>query len=331
MSDPKERQVHGPNWYLSLYRANDELRCNSHRIIPVAAENPRSCVVQLIRTIKRARMFQVLWWCEFGIGTNWDIETEPLDEKKIESVNKMIEMLESMDIFAVAKHMLPILLMIEEPKNYQKPIDEDKKRCQDLLIDSRLMRVFVEKMHQLKSIPRHVVDVDSIESVAKEAIQTSSKEVLQDEKKRPLKLEEMTRKQRRAAEYRIMKEAETKSSQFITSLNSGSRMGSASSSSRKEAARKALMGMELPDRIREKVQRGDASEEVTKERMKGSKKTAGVKSSKRVEKQKPQTKEKEESKMPEHPSWAAQKESKEKMRIHIDPTAPKENKRITFD
>lgn len=35
--------------------------------------------------------------------------------------------------------------------------------------------------------------------------------------------------------------------------------------------------------------------------------------------------------MPEHPSWAAQKESKEKMRIHIDPTAPKENKRITFD
>ena len=74
--------------------------------------------------------------------------------------------------------------------------------------------------------------------------------MLQDEKKRPLKLEEMTRKQRRAAEYRIMKEAETKSSQFITSLNSGSRMGSASSSSRKEAARKALMGLELPDRIR---------------------------------------------------------------------------------
>lgn len=35
-----------------------------------------------------------MWWCEFGIGTNWDIETEPLDEKKIESVNKMIEMLE---------------------------------------------------------------------------------------------------------------------------------------------------------------------------------------------------------------------------------------------
>ena len=55
-------------------------------------------------------------------------------------------------------------------QNYQKPIDEDKKRCQDLLIDSRLMRVFVEKMHQLKSIPRHVVDVDSIESVAKEAV-----------------------------------------------------------------------------------------------------------------------------------------------------------------
>ena len=38
------------------------------------------------------------------------------------------------------------------------------------------------------------------------------------------------------------------------------------------------------------MQRGDASEEVTKERMKGSKKTAGVKSSKRLEKQKPQTK-----------------------------------------
>lgn len=35
--------------------------------------------------------------------------------------------------------------------------------------------------------------------------------------------------------------------------------------------------------------------------------------------------------MPEHPSWAAQKESKEKMRIRIDPAAPKENKRITFE
>ena len=160
--------------------------------------------------------------------------------------------------------------MIEEPKvtlvvnveqqNYQKPIDKEKKRCQDILIESRLVRVFVEKMCQLKSIPRHVIDVDSIDSLAKEAvcvmefiyvqIQTSSKEVLKSEKKRPLKLEDMTRKQRRAAEYRIMKEAETKSSQFITSLNSGSRMGSASSSSRKEAARKALMGMELPERIR---------------------------------------------------------------------------------
>lgn len=33
MSDPKERQVHGPNWYLSLYKANDEIRFNSHRIV----------------------------------------------------------------------------------------------------------------------------------------------------------------------------------------------------------------------------------------------------------------------------------------------------------
>ena len=63
MSDPKERQVHGPNWYLSLYRANDELRCNSHRIVllPIVGRFILidSCVVQLIRTIKRARMFQV--------------------------------------------------------------------------------------------------------------------------------------------------------------------------------------------------------------------------------------------------------------------------------
>ena len=60
----------------------------------------------------------------------------------------------------------------------------------------------------------------------------------------------MTRKQRRAAEYRIMREAENKSSKFITSLNSSSHMGSASTSSRKEAARKAIMGMELPEKIR---------------------------------------------------------------------------------
>ena len=47
-------------------------------------------------------------------------------------------------------------------------------------------------------------------------IQTSSKEVLKDDKNRPVKLEEMTRKQRRAAEYRLMREAESKSSKFIT-------------------------------------------------------------------------------------------------------------------
>ena len=63
----------------------------------------------------------------------------------------------------------------------------------------------------------------------------------------------MTRTQRRAAEYRIMREAESKSSKFITSLNSSSHMGSASTSSRKEAARKAIMGMELPEKIRGKV------------------------------------------------------------------------------
>ena len=42
------------------------------------------------------------------------------------------------------------------------------------------------------------------------------KEVLKDDKNRPVKLEEMTRKQRRAAEYRLMREAESQSSKFIT-------------------------------------------------------------------------------------------------------------------
>lgn len=41
-------------------------------------------------------------------------------------------------------------------------------------------------------------------------------EVLKDDKKKTIKLEDMTKKQRRAAEYRIMREADTKSSQFIT-------------------------------------------------------------------------------------------------------------------
>ena len=40
--------------------------------------------------------------------------------------------------------------------------------------------------------------------------------MLKDDKKKPVRLEDMTKKQRRAAEYRIMREAETKSSQFIT-------------------------------------------------------------------------------------------------------------------
>ena len=47
-------------------------------------------------------------------------------------------------------------------------------------------------------------------------IKTSSVEVLKNEKKKTIRLEDMSKKQRRAAEYRIMREAETKSSQFIT-------------------------------------------------------------------------------------------------------------------
>lgn len=40
--------------------------------------------------------------------------------------------------------------------------------------------------------------------------------MLKDDKNHPVKLEEMTRKQRRAAEYRLMREAESQSSKFIT-------------------------------------------------------------------------------------------------------------------
>ena len=40
--------------------------------------------------------------------------------------------------------------------------------------------------------------------------------MLKDDKNRPVKLEEMTRKQRRAVEYRLMREAESQSSKFIT-------------------------------------------------------------------------------------------------------------------
>ena len=47
-------------------------------------------------------------------------------------------------------------------------------------------------------------------------IKTSSVEVLKNEKKKTIRLEDMSKKQRRAAEYRIMREAETKSSQVIT-------------------------------------------------------------------------------------------------------------------
>ena len=217
--------------------------------------------------------------------------------------------------------------MIDMPKNYQKPIDEEKQRCQDMITQSKIIRDFVHKWNELKSVPRHVVDENNINSVAADAIQSSSKEVLKDDKKRPLKLEEMTRKQRRAAEYRIMREAENKSSQFLTSLNSASRMGSASTSSRKEAARKAIMGMELPEKIRERM-KGEPEQEAPKKlkKLKAPKAPKAPRKPKVVKETK-----KESEKLPEHPSWAAQRESKEKMRLHIDPNAPRENKRITFD
>ena len=76
------------------------------------------------------------------------------------------------------------------------------------------------------SIPRRQMNKDDIDDVASSVvstvalrdlqIQSSSKEVLKDEKNRRLKLEDMTKKQRRAAEYRLMREAESQSSKFIT-------------------------------------------------------------------------------------------------------------------
>ena len=76
------------------------------------------------------------------------------------------------------------------------------------------------------SIPRRQMNKDDIDDVASsvvstvalldQQIQSSSKEVLKDEKNRRLKLEDMTKKQRRAAEYRLMREAESQFSKFIT-------------------------------------------------------------------------------------------------------------------
>ena len=66
---PAPRQVHGPNWYLAVYKATREIRSNSHRTVvvysvdelqvPLSAENPRMCVVHLVRELKKARMGQI--------------------------------------------------------------------------------------------------------------------------------------------------------------------------------------------------------------------------------------------------------------------------------
>lgn len=87
------------------------------------------------------------------------------------------------------------------------------------------MQVWLSEMVD-RSIPRRQLNKDDIDDVASsvvstvalldQQIQSSSKEVLKDEKNRRLKLEDMTKKQRRAAEYRLMREAESQSSKFIT-------------------------------------------------------------------------------------------------------------------
>ncbi|KAM7457160.1 hypothetical protein BLSTO_02078 [Blastocystis sp. subtype 1] len=345
MSDQKtadNEPVRDVDWYLGVYRASQELKDRSYRTIPISAKNPKQCVTRLVRVMKKARMFQIR-------KLNRKIEQlkkkEEVDQAEIDAITKSIDGLESIDLLAVVKSLFPELLMIPTPKNYQKPISEEQQQLQDMLTQSKEVRLFVEEEQHLCSVPRKQVNKDDIDDVATDMIQASTKEVLKDDKNRPVKLEEMTRKQRRAAEYRLMREAESQSSKFITSLKSSKAIGAASIMSRKEAARKTLMSMELPERIRDHIYNKEEAEETPKPEGRGKKPFQAThsareapKEKKFVKEKKPMTekvvKEKEEVKKPlqaVHPSWEAQKENREKQKLHIDANAPKQNTSIVFD
>lgn len=260
-------------------------------------------------------------------------ESEP-DENEIESTKQLIDNIQALDVFSVAKSLLPTLLMIPVPKKYQKPISSELQRAQDLIISSNDVQRFVESQHVIRSIPRHQVDSSDADDVVSNAIDSSKKEVLQESKKHPARLEDMSRKQRRAAEYRIMREAENKTSKFISSLKDNRGMGVASVHSRQEAARRVVMSMELPDKIREKVLNKEETVDTPPKPKYGPKskhQKATVQREKKATAQREKKATVQKEKQPIHPSWEAHKESKEKERLHIDLSAPRVNKSIIFD
>ena len=129
-----------------------------------------------------------------------------------------------------------------------------------------------------------------------------------------------------------------------SSLKDNRGMGVASVHSRQEAARRVVMSMELPDKIRgrmcrewlmlEKVLNKEETVDTPPKPKYGPKskhQKATVQREKKatVQKEKKATVQKE--KQPIHPSWEAHKESKEKERLHIDLSAPRVNKSIIFD
>ena len=119
------------------------------------------------------------------------------------------------------------------------------------------------------------------------------------------------------------------------SLKDNRGMGVASVHSRQEAARRVVMSMELPDKIRGRMCREWSMLEKVLNKEETVDTPPKPKHALKSKQQKTAVKEKktpvQKEKQPIHPSWEAHKESKEKERLHIDLSAPRVNKSIIFD
>ena len=118
-----------------------------------------------------------------------------------------------------------------------------------------------------------------------------------------------------------------------SSLKDNRGMGVASVHSRQEAARRVVMSMELPDKIREKVLNKEETVDTPPKpkHPKSKQQKAAVQKEKKATVQKEKRAAAQKEKQPIHPSWEAHKESREKERLHIDLSAPRVNKSIIFD
>ncbi|KAK8805885.1 hypothetical protein WA158_002541 [Blastocystis sp. Blastoise] len=328
--DPKpidvEVDLKNDEWYLNDFKNRQSFRHRMYRLTPLVINDPEKYLKQLYREMKKGRIF-LLRNMKKKLSL---MKEKKADEEQINSLENTVHNIENLDLFAVIHHLLPEIYNVPVPKNYEKPLEEPIQKALDMLIHKKEVVVCVEKIKSIISVKKEQ-HTDIKEQVVTQSIKETKQEVGID-------LSKLSKKRRRAAEYKLRMQAENKGSIFLSKLNNKSSLGSSSARSRQEAARTTILEMNLGDTIKEKMTEIEEEEHDKKMGIKRKPTKPAAHKEKRTKKPAketvvpasapaPVTK----SVQPLHPSWAARNAEKEKEKLHISLNGPVSNKKIVFD